>query len=38
MRPIAGYALPEHLRVTIGLESENTRFLDALEKALEGAR
>jgi histidinol-phosphate aminotransferase len=38
VRPIGGYALPEHLRVTIGLESENTRFLDALEKALEGAR
>ena len=38
VRPIAGYALPEHLRVTIGLESENTRFLEALEKALEGAR
>lgn len=38
VRPIAGYALPEHLRVTIGLEGENTRFLTALEKALEGAR
>ncbi len=38
VRPIAGYALPEHLRVTIGLENENTRFLEALEKALEGAR
>ena len=38
VRPIAGYALPEHLRVTIGLESENARFLAALEKALEGAR
>ncbi len=37
VRPIGGYALPEHLRVTIGLESENGRFLDALEKALEGA-
>ena len=36
VRPIAGYALPEHLRVTIGLESENARFLEALEKALAG--
>ena len=36
MRPIGGYALPEHLRVTIGLESENTRFIEALEKALAG--
>jgi len=38
VRPIAGYALPEHLRVTIGLESENASFLAALEKSLEGAR
>lgn len=34
VRPIAAYGMPEHLRVTIGLESENTRFLHALEKAL----
>lgn len=38
VRPIAGYALPEYLRVTIGLESENASFLAALEKSLEGAR
>ncbi|MDR2240133.1 MAG: histidinol-phosphate transaminase [Zoogloeaceae bacterium] len=38
VRPIGGYGLPEHLRVTIGLEAENARFLAALEKALEGAR
>ena len=36
VRPIGGYALPEHLRVTIGLESENARFLEAMEKALAG--
>jgi histidinol-phosphate aminotransferase len=35
VRPIAGYGLPNHLRVTIGLESENARFLDALEHALQ---
>ncbi len=34
VRPIAGYGLPRHLRVTIGLETENVRFLAALEKAL----
>jgi histidinol-phosphate aminotransferase len=34
VRPLAGYALPEYLRVTVGLESENIRFLDALEKSL----
>lgn len=36
VRPIGGYALPEHLRVTIGLERENAHFLAALEKALAG--
>jgi histidinol-phosphate aminotransferase len=34
VRPIAGYGLPEHLRVTTGLESENERFLSALSSAL----
>ena len=33
VRPISGYGLPEWLRVTIGTASENTRFLEALEKA-----
>lgn len=33
VRPIGGYGLPNHLRVTIGLETENARFLAALEKA-----
>jgi len=34
VRPIAGYGMPEWLRVTIGAESENARFLDVLEKSL----
>ncbi len=34
VRPIGGYGLPNHLRVTIGLPEENERFLAALEKAL----
>jgi histidinol-phosphate aminotransferase len=34
VRPIAAYGLPQHLRVTVGLESENERFLVALEQAL----
>jgi histidinol-phosphate aminotransferase len=34
VRPIASYGMPQHLRVTIGLESENSRFLASLEKAL----
>jgi histidinol-phosphate aminotransferase len=33
VRPIAGYGMPEWLRVTIGTEVENQRFLEALEKA-----
>lgn len=34
VRPIAGYGLPNHLRVTIGLDVENSRFLEALTVAL----
>lgn len=34
VRPIGGYGLPNHLRVTIGLETENARFLEALERSL----
>lgn len=34
VRPIAGYGMPEWLRVTIGTEADNLRFLEALEKAL----
>ncbi|MDR2451546.1 MAG: histidinol-phosphate transaminase [Candidatus Accumulibacter sp.] len=31
VRPIAGYGMPEWLRVTVGTEAENRRFLQALE-------
>ncbi len=34
VRPVASYGMPRHLRVTIGLESENARFLDSLKRAL----
>jgi histidinol-phosphate aminotransferase len=34
VRPIAAYGMPHHLRVTVGLESENARFLAALERSL----
>ena len=34
VRPIAGYGLPDWLRVTIGLESENARFLSSLKQAV----
>lgn len=36
VRPIANYGLPEWLRVTVGLESENQKFLAALAVALRG--
>jgi histidinol-phosphate aminotransferase len=35
VRPVAGYGLPEHLRVTVGLPEQNARFLAALERALD---
>ncbi|MDF1589477.1 MAG: histidinol-phosphate transaminase [Gammaproteobacteria bacterium] len=34
VRPIGGYGLPQHLRVSIGLESENQRFIDTLATIL----
>ncbi len=34
VRPIASYGMPDYLRVTIGLESENERFLEALAQSL----
>ncbi|HSD38338.1 MAG TPA: histidinol-phosphate transaminase [Rhodocyclaceae bacterium] len=34
VRPIAGYGMPEWLRVTISTEAENARFLEALAAAL----
>jgi len=36
VRPLGGYGMPNHLRVTIGRETENQRFLASLEKALHG--
>ena len=34
VRPVAGYELPEHLRVTVGTAEENVRFLAALGASL----
>ncbi len=33
-RPVANYGLPNHLRITIGTESENSRVLTALKQVL----
>ena len=37
VRPVAGYGMPRHLRVSVGLPQENERFLDALAEALASA-
>lgn len=34
VRPVANYEMPNHLRVSIGLESENQVLLEALEQVL----
>ncbi len=34
VRPVTNYGLAKHIRVSIGLESENLRFLDALKEVL----
>lgn len=34
VRPVAGYGLPDYLRVSIGLAHENAAFIVALEKAV----
>ncbi len=34
VRPIANYAMPDYLRVSIGLETENEKFLSALQQVL----
>ena len=35
VRPVAGYGLKTHLRVTIGDTDENVKFITALRKVLE---
>lgn len=34
VRPIAGYGLPDYLRVTVGTEAQNRRFLAALDAVI----
>ncbi|PIY05995.1 MAG: histidinol-phosphate transaminase, partial [Gallionellales bacterium CG_4_10_14_3_um_filter_54_96] len=34
VRPIGNYALPDYLRVSIGLESQNQKFLSAMKQIL----
>jgi histidinol-phosphate aminotransferase len=35
VRPLAAYAMPDHLRVTVGTPKENEKFLKALTAALD---
>jgi len=37
VRPVGNYGMPEHLRVSIGLEEENRIFLQALESVMQSA-
>jgi len=34
VRPVGGYGLPEHLRISVGTAAENERFVAALDDAL----
>jgi histidinol-phosphate aminotransferase len=34
VRPLGGYGMPHHLRVTVGLDTENARFLESLQRAI----
>ena len=34
VRPVANYGMPEYLRVSIGLQTENKKFLEILEQSL----
>jgi histidinol-phosphate aminotransferase len=34
VRPVGGYGLPRHLRVTVSLPAHNDRFLSELERLL----
>lgn len=35
VRPVAGYGMPKHLRVSVGLPEENEKFVQALEHAVD---
>ena len=35
VRPVVGYGLPAHIRVTVGLPEENERFIEALSQILD---
>ena len=38
VRPLAGFGMPDHVRITIGLPEENERLVKTLRRIREGAR
>jgi histidinol-phosphate aminotransferase len=38
VRPLAGFGMPDHVRITVGLPDQNERLVKALAKLHEGAR
>ena len=38
VRPMAGFGLPEHVRITIGTPTENEKLVKALQRIREGTR
>ncbi|NOQ89488.1 MAG: aminotransferase class I/II-fold pyridoxal phosphate-dependent enzyme, partial [Gammaproteobacteria bacterium] len=34
VRPVANYAVPEYLRITIGTQPQNERFVETLKQCL----
>lgn len=36
VRPLGGYGLPHHIRITIGTAAQNQRFLNALRQIIDG--
>lgn len=36
VRPLGGYGMPNHLRITVGTTTQNERMLEALQQALAG--
>jgi histidinol-phosphate aminotransferase len=34
VRPVANYAMPEYLRITIGKQQQNERFIETLKQCL----
>ena len=37
VRPMGGYKLPEHVRVTVGTMDENQKFIEALQKVIQNS-